>query len=120
LPLILPSRPNASRRLLDAWIGQRDLSLNVTMEVDDPDPHPRAPQSRLGFSLLSEGGFASEARLGELAALPFRPRAHWELALVTPATLARPDILQLSPPSSAPSPATSQAPAPGPAKASPG
>jgi LysR family nitrogen assimilation transcriptional regulator len=94
VPLILPSRPNASRRLLDAWIGQRDLSLNVTMEVDDPTLIRALLKAGLGFSLLSEGGFATEVRLGELAALPFRPRAYWELALVTPATLARPDILQ--------------------------
>ena len=36
LPLILPSRPNASRRLLDGWMAERRLTLNLRMEVDDP------------------------------------------------------------------------------------
>ncbi|WP_204278055.1 LysR substrate-binding domain-containing protein, partial [Escherichia coli] len=35
LPLVLPSRPNASRRLLDKWTAARGISLSAKVEVDD-------------------------------------------------------------------------------------
>jgi LysR family nitrogen assimilation transcriptional regulator len=93
VPLILPSRPNASRRLLDGWTAERGISLNVIMEVDDPGVIRALLRAGLGFSLLSQGGFTAEARLGALEARPFQPRMAWQLALVTPTNAARPDII---------------------------
>ncbi|MBI3516523.1 MAG: LysR family transcriptional regulator [Proteobacteria bacterium] len=93
VPLILPSRPNASRRLLDSWIAARGIALNVIMEVDDPGLIRALLRDGLGFSLLTQGGFVSEVRLGVLEARPFRPAAAWRLALVTPTGVARPDII---------------------------
>ena len=82
LPLILPSRPNASRRLLDDWMAERGLTLNLRMEVDDPSIIRALLRAGAGFSLLSRGSFETELRHGELAALPLRPAASWRFALV--------------------------------------
>jgi LysR family transcriptional regulator, nitrogen assimilation regulatory protein len=82
--LILPSRPNASRRLLDSWVSARGLSLNIKMEVDDSSIIRALLKDGVGFSLLTQGGFRSEVRHKELAALPFRPRVHWPLGLMMP------------------------------------
>src|SRR6185369_13759572 len=82
LPLILTGRPNASRRLLDGWMAREGLSLDVRMEVDDPSMIRALLKEGLGFSLLSRGSFEADLRLGELQALPFRPRVHWQLMLI--------------------------------------
>lgn len=82
LPLILTSRPNASRRLLDGWAAGRGLSLDVRMEVDDTTLIRALLAKGAGFSLLTRGSFLSELQHGEFIALPLRPRAYWPLALV--------------------------------------
>ena len=82
VPLILPGRPNASRRLLDGWLSRRGVRLNVRMEADDHLIIRALVREGLGCSLLTQGAFLSELRLGELQAWPFRPRAHWGLALM--------------------------------------
>jgi LysR family nitrogen assimilation transcriptional regulator len=90
LPLILPSRPNASRRLLDQQMAQRRLTLNLRMEVDDSSLIRALLRTGEGFSVLSRGSFDTELRLGELEARPLRPAASWQLALVLPVHGARP------------------------------
>ncbi len=80
--LILPSRPNASRRLLDGWAGTHGIALDVRMEVDDPTLIRALLREGVGCSLLTLGSFQAEARLGELRALKLRPAAHWELTLI--------------------------------------
>jgi LysR family nitrogen assimilation transcriptional regulator len=82
LPLILPARPNASRRLLDGWLARRGIRLNVRMESDDHLIIRSLLREGLGFSLLTQGAFRADLPLGELEAWPFRPRAFWGLALM--------------------------------------
>lgn len=89
MPLILPSRPNASRRMLDSWVSARGLSLNVKMEVDDSTIIRALMDAGVGFSLLSRGAFQSQVRHKELEARPFRPRLHWPLALVMASDASR-------------------------------
>ncbi len=84
LPLILPSRPHASRRLLDGWMAERLLAVNLCMEVDDPSIIRALLRVGYGFSILSNGSFDTELRCGELEARPLRPAASWQLALVLP------------------------------------
>jgi LysR family nitrogen assimilation transcriptional regulator len=93
LPLVLPSRPNASRRLLDAWIAQRGLELNVRAEVDDHSIIRALVKQGVGYTLLTRGAIESELRHGELQAWPFRPRAHWRLALVASTGSSRSEIV---------------------------
>ncbi len=82
LPLILPARPNASRRLLDGWLSRRGIRLNVRMEVDDHLIIRALLKEGLGYSLLTQGALRSERALGELQAWPMRPRAFWGLAMM--------------------------------------
>ncbi|MBV8915299.1 MAG: LysR family transcriptional regulator [Acetobacteraceae bacterium] len=80
--LILPGRPNASRRLLDGWLSRRGIRLSVRMEADDHLILRALVRDGLGCSLLTHGAFLADLRLGELCAWPFRPRAYWRLALM--------------------------------------
>ncbi len=82
VPLILPGRPNASRRLLDQWLSRKGLLLDVRVEADDHLVIRALLQGGLGFSLLTQGAFRSETTKGGLQAWRLRPRAFWQLALM--------------------------------------
>jgi LysR family nitrogen assimilation transcriptional regulator len=82
VPLILPGRPNASRRLLDAETGKAGISPAVAMEVDDPTVIRALLKQGAGCSLLTRGSVDADLRLGELQAIAFRPRMYWRLAMV--------------------------------------
>lgn len=94
LSLILTSRPNASRRLLDSWAAGRGLSLDVRMEVDDTTLTRALLKQGAGFSLLTRGSFQSELQHGEFIALPLKPRAYWPLALVRSTTEPRSELAE--------------------------
>jgi LysR family transcriptional regulator, nitrogen assimilation regulatory protein len=94
VPLILPSRPNASRRLLDSWVSQRGLTLDIRLEVNDTSIIRTLLKEGVGLSLLSQGAFLTEVAHNELEALPFRPRVHWPLALVMPSNHPRADVVE--------------------------
>jgi LysR family nitrogen assimilation transcriptional regulator len=93
LPLVLPSRPNASRRLLDSWVAQKGISLNIKLEVDDHTVIRGLVRQGVGVTLLTQGAFDADLRHGEVEAVPFRPRAHWPLALVAPAQGPRSEVV---------------------------
>lgn len=95
VPLVLPSRPNASRRLLDEWLAGSDATLRITMEVDDPSMIRALLKEGLGFSLLSQGAFLAEVARGELEARPFRPAVYWPLALMLSQTRPRTDLVDV-------------------------
>lgn len=92
LPLILSSRANASRRLLDAWL-EGTAPPETRIEVNDHAMLRALLKSGAGFAMLTRGGFAAEAERGELVGVPFRPRVSWTLSLVTAEEPARPDII---------------------------
>lgn len=92
VPLILPGRPNASRRLLDVWLSRRGIRLNVRVEADDHLIIRALVRAGLGCSLLTHGAFLADLQLGDLRAWPFRPRAYWGLAL-----MERPDERRSAP-----------------------
>lgn len=94
LPLVLPGRPNASRRLLDAWLAGEGGAPSPRVEADDHSVLRALLRAGAGYTLLTRGGFAQEARRGELAGVPFRPRVAWTLALVAAAAPATPEIVQ--------------------------
>jgi len=93
LPLILPSRPNASRRLLDGWIAEKAIALSVRLEVDDHSMIRGLLRQGVGFSLLTRSAFDADLGRSEVRAWPFRPRARWRLTLVKPAGAPRSDVL---------------------------
>ncbi|WP_372620208.1 LysR family transcriptional regulator [Falsiroseomonas sp.] len=93
LPLVLPGRPNASRRLLDAWLAAEGGAPPPRVEADDHSVLRALLRAGAGYTLLTRGGFAQEARRGELAGVPFRPRVCWTLALVAASQPADPDVI---------------------------
>jgi LysR family nitrogen assimilation transcriptional regulator len=93
LPLVLPSRPNASRRLLDGWAAQKGISLNIKLEVDDHSVIRGLVRQGIGVTLLTQGAFDADLHRGEVEAVPFRPRAYWPLALLAPANGPRPELV---------------------------
>jgi LysR family nitrogen assimilation transcriptional regulator len=93
LPLVLPGRPNASRRLLDAWLAELGGAPPARLEVDDHSVIRALLRAGAGYALLTRGGFAPEEARGELAGVPFRPRVQWTLALVTAAEPAEPEVI---------------------------
>ena len=94
VPLIVPSRPNASRRLLDNWVARTGITLNIRAEVDDHLMIRALIRAGVGCSLLTQGAFAGELVRGEVAALPFRPHAWWPLAIVRANATPRSEILE--------------------------
>lgn len=82
VPLILPGRPNASRRLLDSWLSREGVELDVRAEADDHLIIRSLLDAGLGFSLLTQSSFRADSAVGRLQAWPLRPRAFWQLALV--------------------------------------
>ena len=94
VPLIVPSRPNASRRLLDHWVARAGVTLNIRAEVDDHLMIRALIQAGIGCSLLTQGAFVGERARGEVAALRFHPRAYWPLAIVRTNGTPRAQILE--------------------------
>jgi LysR family nitrogen assimilation transcriptional regulator len=93
LPLVLPGRPNASRRLLDAWLGGAGGAPSPQVEADDHAVIRALLRAGAGYALLTRGGFAQEATRGELAGVPFRPRVAWTLSLVAAIAPSEPQVV---------------------------
>ena len=92
--LILPARPNASRRLLDGWLSRGGVRLDVRMEADDHLITRALLREGLGFSLLTQGAFRADLELNELQAWPLRPRAFWGLALMEAPPQRRSEVVE--------------------------
>jgi LysR family transcriptional regulator, nitrogen assimilation regulatory protein len=93
MPLVLPSRPNASRRLLDLWGARSGVPLNVAMEVDDHAITRALVREGIGFTLLTRGAIEAELRRGDIQAWPLAPGATWTLAMIANASTPRPPVL---------------------------
>jgi len=84
LPLILPSRPNASRRLLDAWAAREGLWIEARYEVDDHVITSGLVKQGLGVSLMTRATIAADMLIDAIVVRPIAPRAYWPLAVVEP------------------------------------
>ncbi|GAB4168418.1 MAG: LysR substrate-binding domain-containing protein [Thalassobaculales bacterium] len=84
LPLVLPSRSNASRRLLDHWTAGGAVPIDLKVEADDHGVIRGLLRRGLAYSLLTGAAVAEDVAAGRLRAWPFRPAAYWTLALVRP------------------------------------
>jgi LysR family nitrogen assimilation transcriptional regulator len=94
LPLILPSRPNASRRLLDAWVGHLRTQLHARIEVDDHTVTRALVKAGVGYSLLTRCAIDADLARGEVEARPFRPKAVWPLALLARESPSRSAVVE--------------------------
>lgn len=83
MPLVLPARPNSSRRLLDRWAEPAGLQLHPKVEVDDHMITRSLLEAGIGFALLTKGAIGRELAAGTLEARSLKPLAYWPLALLT-------------------------------------
>ncbi|MCX7561462.1 LysR substrate-binding domain-containing protein [Sulfitobacter sp. F26204] len=83
LPLVLPARPNSSRRFLDRWAEPAGLQLDPDVEVDDHMITRGLLEAGVGFAPLTKGAVNRELSAGTLEARPLQPRAYWPLTLMT-------------------------------------
>lgn len=83
LPLVLPARPNSSRRFLDRWAEPAGLQLDPKVEVNDHMITRGLLEAGVGFALLTKGAITLELAAGSVEARPLEPRAYWPLTLMT-------------------------------------
>jgi LysR family nitrogen assimilation transcriptional regulator len=84
LPLVLPSRSNASRRLLEQWTAGGASPIDLRVEADDHGVIRGLVRQGLAYSLLTGAAIAEDVAAGRLLAWPFEPAVHWTLTLVRP------------------------------------
>jgi LysR family nitrogen assimilation transcriptional regulator len=94
LPLILPSRFNTSRRILEERAFALGMRVNAVMEVDDTSLIRTLLRKGLGFSVLSQGAFENDIDRKELESRPIRPRMTWPLAMMTSSGRPRSEPLE--------------------------
>jgi LysR family nitrogen assimilation transcriptional regulator len=58
LPLILTSRPNSVRMLIEAWAARYHVKLNVVMEINDVPLTLRLVEEGAGFAILPNSAMA--------------------------------------------------------------
>lgn len=83
LPLILPSRPNYLRILIDSHAERKNLKLNIVERADGVWILKALVRFGHGFTILTYGAVLSEMQQGTLDAVPIRdPRIDWKLCVV--------------------------------------
>lgn len=82
LPLILPSRPNFLRILIDEHAQRLALPLNIVQRSDGVWLLKSLVRYGHGFTILTHGAALSEIRQGTLQSAPIRePRIDWALCV---------------------------------------
>lgn len=86
LPLIMPSRANYLRILVDQHAKDNGYNLNVTQRVDGVWHLKALVRGGHGYTLLTFGGVLTEFHLGTLMAAPIiKPEIEWQLCTATKA-----------------------------------
>lgn len=83
MPLVLPSKMNATRRLLDNWSAQHGIWFQPLVEADDHTITRSIIRSGQAVSLLTRGAFADDLRRHEVEAFETSPPIYWTLTIVT-------------------------------------
>ncbi|WP_172327438.1 LysR family transcriptional regulator [Mangrovicoccus sp. HB161399] len=86
MPLIMPSRPNFLRILVDKHADAIGAGLNIVQRADGVWHLKSLVRHGHGFSILTYGGVLSEVQNGTLDARPItKPRMAWTLCTATKA-----------------------------------
>lgn len=84
LPLILPSRPNFLRILVDQEAEKHKLDLNIVQRSDGVWITKALVRYGLGYTILTQGGVLSERLHGTVDAAPIvSPQINWTLITAT-------------------------------------
>ncbi|ANT61627.1 hypothetical protein AYJ57_14115 [Salipiger sp. CCB-MM3] len=86
MPLIMPSRPNFLRILVDKHADEIGAELNIVQRVDGVWHLKSLVRHGHGFTILTYGGVLSEVQNGTLEARPIvKPQMAWTLCTATKA-----------------------------------
>ncbi|SMX32830.1 LysR family transcriptional regulator [Actibacterium lipolyticum] len=84
LPLIMPSRPNFLRILVDKHADMINADLNIVQRADGVWHLKALVRHGHGFTILTYGGVLSEIQNGSLEARPITdPQIEWTLCIAT-------------------------------------
>ncbi|KZB62596.1 MULTISPECIES: LysR family transcriptional regulator [Thalassospira] len=81
-PLIMPSRPNFLRILVDSYAEKHDVSLNIETRSDGIGHTKSLVRYGHGFTILTYGAIISDVQSGVLEAMPIvDPAITWRLCV---------------------------------------
>ncbi|MCA0939867.1 LysR family transcriptional regulator [Yangia mangrovi] len=96
MPLIMPSRPNFLRILVDKHADEIGAGLNIVQRVDGVWHLKSLVRHGHGFTILTYGGVLSEVQNGTLEARPIvSPQISWTLCTATKADQRRKKAIQV-------------------------
>jgi LysR family nitrogen assimilation transcriptional regulator len=72
LPLILPSRPNTFRLIIETALSEQRLPLKIAAEINTPKLIVAAVEAGLGFGVLAYCASHSRLAQGEVSVAPVR------------------------------------------------
>ncbi|OSQ46215.1 LysR family transcriptional regulator [Thalassospira alkalitolerans] len=81
-PLVMPSRPNFLRILVDSYAEEYDVSLNIVTRSDGIGHTKSLVRYGQGFTILTYGAVISDVQNGLLQAVPIKdPEITWKLCV---------------------------------------
>ncbi len=86
-PFISREPGSGTREVTDTYFrdaGVPPESLNVVIELGSPEAIKGVVETGIGFAIVSRASVAKEKRLGDLVAIPLKPRLHRTLSMVYP------------------------------------
>ncbi|MBE9636967.1 LysR family transcriptional regulator [Salipiger mangrovisoli] len=96
MPLIMPSRPNFLRILVDKHADEIGAELNIVQRVDGVWHLKSLVRHGHGYTILTYGGVLSEVQNGTLEARPIiSPQIGWTLCTATKADQRRKKAIQV-------------------------
>ena len=99
LPLVIPSRPNAIRMLVESGLANLGLRPNIALEIDGVAAILELVADGAGSAVLSRNAVATSGRPQAFALRPITPRLRTKLSIAVssqrPATLTQKAMLEL-------------------------
>ena len=87
LPFISREQGSGTREVTDNYFraaGVSPESLNIVIELGSPEAIKGVVETGIGFAIVSKASVAKEQRLGDLIAIPLKPRLNRTLSMVYP------------------------------------
>lgn len=99
MPLIIPSRPNAIRMLIEAALADAGLRPNIAIEIDGVSALLDLVADDAGVAILSKTALQTSGKADQLLPHPITPPQHSRLSLAVsalrPATLTQQAMVEL-------------------------
>ena len=86
-PFVSREPGSGTREVTDNYFrtaGVPPESLNIVIELGSPEAIKGVVETGIGFAIVSRASVAKEKRLGDLLAIPLKPRLNRTLSMVYP------------------------------------